>query len=153
MQVQNGVSKQGEPEYSKRFDLFGQIDPAESTYEVLKSKIEIKLRKKDASVQWGSLEKSSEPSKAAAAPSWQPASDQKGKGTKDWSKIEKQIAGEDQEEEEKDSNVLNFFQKLYAGADEDTRRAMMKSYQESGGTSLSTNWKDVSARDFSKEND
>lgn len=36
-----------------------------------------------------------------------------------------------------------FFQKLYADADDDTRRAMMKSYQESGGTSLSTNWSEV----------
>lgn len=36
-----------------------------------------------------------------------------------------------------------FFQKLYADADDDTRRAMMKSYTESGGTSLSTNWADV----------
>lgn len=36
-----------------------------------------------------------------------------------------------------------FFQKLYADADDDTKRAMMKSYQESGGTSLSTNWSEV----------
>lgn len=36
-----------------------------------------------------------------------------------------------------------FFQKLYADADDDTRRAMMKSYTESGGTSLSTNWAEV----------
>ena len=36
-----------------------------------------------------------------------------------------------------------FFKKLYAGADPDTRRAMMKSYQESGGTALSTNWNEV----------
>ena len=39
--------------------------------------------------------------------------------------------------------VDGFFKKLYAGADDDTRRAMMKSYQESGGTSLSTNWSEV----------
>eukprot|EP00890_Picochlorum_soloecismus_P004892 jgi/Picsp_1/5403/NSC_02763-R1_protein sgt1 homolog len=152
VQVRNASLKQDEPEYSRRFDLFGQIDPTKSTYEVLKTKIEIKMRKKDTSVQWGSLEKSSEQSIVAAVPSLQPPiTDQRRKGTKDWSKIEKQIAGED--EEEKDSNVLDFFQKLYAGADEDTRRAMMKSYQESGGTSLSTNWKDVSSKDFSKEND
>lgn len=36
-----------------------------------------------------------------------------------------------------------FFKKLYAGADDDTKRAMMKSYQESNGTSLSTNWTEV----------
>jgi hypothetical protein len=36
-----------------------------------------------------------------------------------------------------------FFKKLYANADPDTRRAMVKSYVESQGTSLSTNWKEV----------
>ncbi|KAF5867198.1 hypothetical protein ETB97_004119 [Aspergillus alliaceus] len=37
-----------------------------------------------------------------------------------------------------------FFKKLYAGADENTKRAMNKSYFESQGTSLSTNWSEVS---------
>lgn len=39
--------------------------------------------------------------------------------------------------------VDGFFKKLYATADPDTRRAMMKSYVESQGTSLSTNWSEV----------
>ena len=39
--------------------------------------------------------------------------------------------------------VDGFFKKLYAGADDDTKRAMMKSFQESGGTALSTNWEEV----------
>lgn len=40
-------------------------------------------------------------------------------------------------------SVDAFFKKLYAGADPDTRRAMMKSYIESQGTALSTNWSEV----------
>lgn len=39
--------------------------------------------------------------------------------------------------------VQGFFQKIYKDADPDTRRAMVKSYQESNGTSLSTNWSEV----------
>ena len=42
-----------------------------------------------------------------------------------------------------DSAVNGFFQKIFADADDDTKRAMMKSYQESGGTTLSTNWSEV----------
>ena len=52
--------------------------------------------------------------------------------------------GADEYEEEGGDPVNAFFQKLYAGADPDTRRAMMKSYQESSGTALSTNWAEVS---------
>ena len=36
-----------------------------------------------------------------------------------------------------------FFKKIFKNADPDTRRAMMKSYQESNGTALSTNWDEV----------
>lgn len=47
----------------------------------------------------------------------------------------KQEKGEDQ--------LKNLFQKIYDQGTDDTRRAMIKSLQESGGTCLSTNWKDV----------
>lgn len=40
--------------------------------------------------------------------------------------------------------VDGFFKKLYKNADDDTRKAMMKSFQESNGTALSTNWSEVS---------
>lgn len=36
-----------------------------------------------------------------------------------------------------------FFKQIYKGASPDARRAMMKSYQESNGTALSTNWDEV----------
>ena len=53
-----------------------------------------------------------------------------------------------EEEDEYDSDtggdaVNGFFKKLFKGADPDTQRAMMKSYQESNGTALSTNWAEV----------
>ncbi|KAL8858537.1 MAG: hypothetical protein Q9178_004831 [Gyalolechia marmorata] len=48
-----------------------------------------------------------------------------------------------EEEFEGADPVNGFFQQLYSHADPDTRRAMMKSYQESNGTALSTNWSEV----------
>ena len=47
-------------------------------------------------------------------------------------------------EDEEGDPTTNFFKTLYKGADPDTQKAMMKSYQESNGTALSTNWADVS---------
>lgn len=58
---------------------------------------------------------------------------------------------EDDNDDDYDSDVGGdavdgFFKKLYAGADPDTQRAMMKSFTESNGTALSTNWNEVGSK-------
>lgn len=69
---------------------------------------------------------------------------------KDWgkiaSKLEEDFKGKTAEEDPNvggETAVNGFFQQIYADADDETRRAMMKSFQESGGTALSTNWEEV----------
>lgn len=129
------------------------------------TKIEITLQKKTSGQKWGSLEGTGESVKltqrsavsaASAGPSYPTSSRH---GTKDWDKVASNLTakdtkkknGKDDGNESDDSDVGGdavdgFFKKLYKGADDDTRRAMMKSYIESNGTSLSTNWSEVGSK-------
>jgi hypothetical protein len=61
-------------------------------------------------------------------------------GPKDWDKI-----GEEADEDQ-GSDVNAFFKNLYSNSTPEQQRAMMKSFTESNGTSLSTNWEDVKDR-------
>lgn len=82
------------------------------------------------------------------------------KGAKNWDVVAKDELQKAKTEKNKDSDasaaamddddldeegdpLQGFFKKLYKDANPDTRRAMMKSYVESNGTALSTNWEDV----------
>ncbi|KAL5612928.1 hypothetical protein BROUX41_003995 [Berkeleyomyces rouxiae] len=59
------------------------------------------------------------------------------KGPVNWDKLA-------QDEGDDDGRDINqFFKKLYSDSSEDQRRAMMKSFVESNGTALSTNWTEV----------
>ena len=71
---------------------------------------------------------------------------------RNWDSIEKELAEEESQEKSEGDDAMNkLFQTLYASADENTRRAMVKSYQTSGGTVLSTNWAEVKDKDYEKE--
>jgi suppressor of G2 allele of SKP1 len=61
-------------------------------------------------------------------------------GPKDWDKLA------DDSDHEEDDGVNTFFKKIYKGATPEQQRAMMKSFTESNGTSLSTDWNDVKDR-------
>ncbi|MTV29212.1 hypothetical protein FTX61_28170 [Nitriliruptoraceae bacterium ZYF776] len=69
------------------------------------------------------------------------------KKTKDWDKLEAQVKKEEKDEKLDGDAALNkFFRDIYSDADEETRRAMKKSFVESNGTVLSTNWKEVGSK-------
>lgn len=53
------------------------------------------------------------------------------------------ILAELDEEESKEQNVDALFKQIYQNGSDEVRRAMNKSFMESGGTVLSTNWDNV----------
>jgi suppressor of G2 allele of SKP1 len=78
------------------------------------------------------------------------------KGAKNWDAVAKDalkkekntkdgetVTNDDDDIDDEGDPLQGFFKKLYKDASPDTRRAMMKSYVESNGTALSTDWEDV----------
>jgi suppressor of G2 allele of SKP1 len=43
---------------------------------------------------------------------------------------------------------MSFFKQIFNQGDEEKRKAMIKSFQTSGGTVLSTDWNDVGKKDY-----
>lgn len=154
-------------DYSLQLILAHHINPSLSSYKVSPVKLELKMAKSEHG-PWTDLEaapnaeveqalsnvahieatthevsdSTQEPESAANGTSHKSSAlEPSAKSTKkkDWDKIAKEI----EEEEKEEGNVDDFFKKLYEGADENAKRAMVKSMQESGGTVLSTNWEEV----------
>ncbi|EGI63233.1 PREDICTED: suppressor of G2 allele of SKP1 homolog [Acromyrmex echinatior] len=137
-------------EYSLELDLANFIVEDQCTYKVMPSKIEIKLKKRD-DIRWTILEGNPVLSKVKPIPteilqagkkaSKYPSSCKK---SKDWNKVEKEIEKQVAAEETEGEAAVNaLFQKIYVNGSDEVRRAMNKSFIESGGTVLSTNWEEV----------
>ena len=162
-EAQPGEGAPDGPEWELDVELFGPVDAAACRYEVLRSKVEVTLRKAPAAAgkAWPTLEAAGgaalkAPPDAAvgvvAAPEAPPAGGPprvypSSKGPKDWDAVEREVKELEAKGELDDGDPLNsFFKKIFAQGDEDTRRAMQKSFVESNGTVLSTNWSEVGAK-------
>ncbi|MBA0707423.1 hypothetical protein Golax_019470 [Gossypium laxum] len=128
-----------------------QMSKQGTLYDVLLTKNEIRLAKAEP-IHWTSLEFSREVavpqrvnvSSVQIKVQCIPSSKLKRVG---WDKIEAQVKKEEKDERLDGDAALNKFSlDIYQDADEDTRRAMQKSFVESNGTVLSTNWKEVGAK-------
>eukprot|EP00812_Abedinium_dasypus_P013647 NODE_714_length_1395_cov_264.150000.p1 GENE.NODE_714_length_1395_cov_264.150000~~NODE_714_length_1395_cov_264.150000.p1 ORF type:complete len:325 (+),score=76.43 NODE_714_length_1395_cov_264.150000:219-1193(+) len=134
-------------EYTLDFKLFDGVDPEQCKLEVSKVKVEVALAKKNSGVLWSSLE---EPEASAAGgdalglPAYPSSSKQK----RDWGQVDRDCEAELKQSPSDDGALNKLFREIYEKADEETRRAMNKSFQTSGGTVLSTNWGEVGTADY-----
>ncbi|XP_011162086.1 protein SGT1 homolog [Solenopsis invicta] len=138
-------------EYSLELDLANFIVPEKCSHKVWPSKLEIKLKKQEG-IRWTNLEGSPEglckvkpiPREILQASGTPPKYPSSCKKSKDWNQVEKEIAKEEASEENDSESAVNaLFQKIYGNGSDEVRRAMNKSFLESGGTVLSTNWEEV----------
>ena len=135
-------------------DLTNEIVPELSLKTATPKKIELKLKKALENVNWMGVERGGDtkllattaaPPKEVIIPSYPTSS----KNKKNWDAIDKDIKKEEATEKPEGDSALNaLFKQIYERADENTRRAMIKSYQTSGGTVLSTNWDEVASKDY-----
>jgi len=143
----------GGSDYSLELDLAHDISPDQSVVKILSTRIEIKLKKSEG-IRWSQLE--SDGANTSNVKQFNPATpvstssdahvypSSHAAGGKNWDKMVQEIKEEEKTEKDEGDAALNkLFQQIYGDGSEETRRAMNKSFLESGGTVLSTNWNEV----------
>jgi len=140
-------------DYSLELDLAHSVKPEECLTRVLTTKLELKLKKEEG-IRWSSLETDNESHFVNTLPQKSIPSQEKddivhkypssSNKYKDWDRLAKEVQEEEKKEEDSGDAALNkLFKQIYSDGSDEVKRAMNKSFQESGGTVLSTNWKDV----------
>lgn len=138
-------------DYCLELDLLRSVVPDQTQIKILGSRVEIKLKKVEG-WRWEALEgdrtvdttiKHFNPGQTTAADIVHkyPSSSH---CRHNWDEMEAQMKAEEKDEKlEGDAALNKLFQQIYADGNEETRRAMNKSFMESGGTVLSTNWNEI----------
>ena len=131
--------------------LHEKINAEKSTWKLKAEKVVLKLKKIEPK-EWPDLQgKAPPPKKTTTAKSKKEVPKIYSGSNKDWNSVDKWCKEELEKEKPQGEQALQkLFENIYKNADEDTRRAMNKSYQTSGGTVLSTNWGEVAKEDYEK---
>ncbi|XP_007468663.1 PREDICTED: suppressor of G2 allele of SKP1 homolog isoform X3 [Lipotes vexillifer] len=134
-------------DYNLKLRLLHPIIPEQSTFKVLSTKIEIKMKKPEA-VRWEKLEGQGDvPNPRQFITDVKNLYPSSSHYTRNWDKLVGEIKEEEKNEKlEGDAALNKLFQQIYSDGSDEVKRAMNKSFMESGGTVLSTNWSDVGKR-------
>jgi len=124
--------------------LCNSIIPNLSTKEIKADSIVLKLKKEINDFNWINVDKAKENESIGSFQQSYPSSSKK---KKDWTDVEKEI-NKQLNAEPDEEGINSLFKQIYSRGDEETRRAMIKSFQTSGGTVLSTNWGEVKEKDY-----
>ncbi|XP_039672288.1 protein SGT1 homolog isoform X1 [Perca fluviatilis] len=130
--------------YNLNLHLLHPIIPQQSSFKILTTKVEFKMKKTDG-MRWEKLEGEGQESNIKHFdPNQYPSSSL---NTCKWDKVVLDIHEEEKNEKlEGDAALNTLFQQIYCDGSDEVKRAMNKSFMESGGTVLSTNWMDVAKR-------
>lgn len=130
--------------YHLDLHLLHPIVPQQSNFKILSTKVEIKMKKADA-IRWETLQGEGQDSNIKHFnPHEYPSSSHH---TQKWDKMVVDLSEEEKNEKlEGDAALNKLFQQIYSDGSDEVKRAMNKSFMESGGTVLSTNWTDVGKR-------
>ncbi|SPP82671.1 protein SGT1 homolog [Drosophila guanche] len=119
-------------DYELEIPLLHPVVVERCSHKAFQTKVEITLAK-ETGVRWETLEEKAAPVEVAL-PKLQ---------TKNWD----QLVSEEEKIEEKEAQgeaaLNNLFKRIYSTSSPEVQKAMNKSFSESGGTVLSTNWNEV----------
>lgn len=118
--------------YELQLRLLHPIVVERSSHKAYPSKVEITLAK-ETGIRWENLEKKAETA-VAAPPTRQ---------VKNWDLLVKEEEKIDEKEAKGEAALNQLFKKIYSSSTPEVQKAMNKSFSESGGTVLSTNWNEV----------
>jgi len=142
------IDLNGGSEFNLDLDLCDEIIPEQAVIQYLSAKVEIKLKKANEN-KWETLEATAG---KITTRKWDDASgvekhaypSSNPKGRVNWDKVaQDEIKKYGEDKLEGDAALNKVFQDIYSNGSDDQKRAMMKSFVESGGTVLSTNWDEV----------
>lgn len=118
--------------YELQLRLLHPIVVERSSHKAYPSKVEITLAK-ETGIRWENLEQKVETA-VAVPPSRQ---------VKNWDRLVSEEEKIDEKEAKGEAALNQLFRKIYSSSTPEVQKAMNKSFSESGGTVLSTNWDEV----------